>query len=90
MTVRIIPNRPRRGLILLTPDKKISDFRSLGLRKHCLTASRRTRFQTIGHILIEEPYFLFIDNLTIAILVAIIYPPIEELFVSLQLLTREM
>ena len=35
-----------RGLILLTPDKKISNFRSLGIVEHPLHASRRDAIST--------------------------------------------
>ena len=46
MIIRIIPKKPRRGLILLTPDKKITDFRSLGPRHPYLSASRRDAIST--------------------------------------------
>ena len=41
MTIRIVPKKPRRGLILITPYKKISDFRSVGIGNNPLDASRR-------------------------------------------------
>ena len=41
MIIRIIPIKPRRGLILLTPHKKISDFRSVGIGDNPINASRR-------------------------------------------------
>ena len=41
MTIRIAPKKPRRGLISITPYKKISDFRSVGLGYNPIEASRR-------------------------------------------------
>ena len=46
MIIRIVPNKPRRGLISITPDKKIFDFRSLGTLKHPLYESRRDAIST--------------------------------------------
>lgn len=41
MTIRIAPKKPRRGLISITPYKKISDFRSVGIEDNHMGASRR-------------------------------------------------
>ena len=41
MIIRIVPKKPRRGLISITPYKKISDFRSVGLGNKPIGASRR-------------------------------------------------
>ena len=41
MTIRIAPKKPRRGLISITPYKKISDFRSVGIGCNPIEASRR-------------------------------------------------
>ena len=40
MTIRIAPKKPRRGLISITPYKKISDFRSVGIGINPISASR--------------------------------------------------
>ena len=41
MIVRIVLKKPRRGLISITPYKKISDFRSVGIGNNPIGASRR-------------------------------------------------
>ena len=49
MTVRILPKKPRRGLISITPDKKINDFRSLGHETALPTASQRDAISMLRH-----------------------------------------
>ena len=41
MIIRICHKEARRASILITPDKKNEVFRSLGMVKHILNASRR-------------------------------------------------
>ena len=50
MTVRFVPKKPRRGLISITPDKKISDFRSLGNKQALYGRLVETRFHIPGYL----------------------------------------
>ena len=44
MIVRFVPKKPRRGLISITPYKKISDFRSVGIENGFSCVSERRDF----------------------------------------------
>ena len=63
MTIRIVPKKPRGGLISITPYKKISDFRSVGIENNHIGASRRDAISFSRIFADVQKIFLYIRNI---------------------------